>query len=206
MVNGHTGAARPPGVTAELNDWSRGDFTALDRAFPLLYAELQKLAQSKLRNFSGYQTLDASSVLHEVYFRLGNTGKGGFASREQFFALASRIMRGILVDRVRKKDALNRRDRASNVQLSAIGYQGSPVDVLAVHEALNRLALVDAGCAEVVEMKFFGGLTHSEIALSTGVAEITVKRRWIKAQAWLREHLERKTPVTLSAEPAVLPQ
>jgi RNA polymerase sigma factor (TIGR02999 family) len=201
MLSEQRNTADEPRITAELNLWSSGDFAALNRAFPRLYAELEKLAQAKLRSFPGYQTLDASAVLHELYFRLQNTGKRGFATRGHFFALASCIMRGILVDHARKSDLLNQGERSQDVRLTFMGEPDPPVDVVAVHEALSRLATVDPVCAKIVEMKFFGGFTTDEIAQSLEMSPITVKRRWTRAQAWLREHLEPNRPVAPCAEP-----
>jgi RNA polymerase sigma factor (TIGR02999 family) len=174
-------------VTALLQAWQNGDANALERLLPLVYDELRRVARARLRAERPGHTLQATALVHEAYLRL--TGEGGVSphTRAQLFAMAARLMREILVDHARKKKARKRGggDTVITLHESALAPTSSPVDVLALDEALSDLA---------VELKFFAGLTIDETAEALKVSTATVERDWTVAKAWLHQRLSASAP------------
>jgi RNA polymerase sigma factor (TIGR02999 family) len=168
--------------------WAEGDRAALDELLPLLYAELRQLAERYMRQQPSGHTLQATALVHEAYLRLANHEHVEAQSRAQFFALAARAMRSALVDHARRLRAAKRAGRARRLTLAAAGdvAETAPdVDVLALDEALGRLAAFDPEKGRLVELRYFAGLSIEETAEVLGVSPATVKREWRLARAWL---------------------
>ena len=171
---------------------SAGD--ALDENFPALYAELRRLAESYLRRERGDHTLQPTALVHEAYLRLRNQRSVDWQNREQFLGVAATMMRRILVNHAEAKLAAKRggalhRESPDGV---TIFFQAQNLDLLALDEALKKLAEIDAQKARVVELKFFGGLTIEETARLTAKSAATVERDWAFARAWLKNQLKDK--------------
>ena len=183
-------------VTRLLQAWSGGDQQALNALMPTLYAEIRKIAASYLRRERPDHTLDAPALVNELYLRFSAAGQLNFHDRLHFFAIAARMMRRILIDHARARVAEKRGGDAERVTLSAVdGWvpARSMEDLLALEQALTRLESLEPRLAQVVEMRFYGGLLESEVATALGVSAITVKRDWKVARAWLLARL-RRTP------------
>ncbi len=169
-----------------------GDRAALDAVFPLVYAELRRLAQRQLRQRDVELTLNATALVHEAWLRFAGTGRAQFETRAHFFALAATAMRRILIDHARRHGAMKRGDAIPAITLSAadgLSVTHRADVLLALDEALNRLAALDARQARVIECRFFGGLSEPETADALGIGLRTVKRDWAKARAWLLQDL-----------------
>jgi RNA polymerase sigma factor (TIGR02999 family) len=184
----------PPEVTRLLAAWRQGDEAALDELFPLVYDELRRIARRHLRHERAGHTLQTTALVHEAYLRLAGREEGAWESRAHFFAFAARVMRHLLVDHARRDLAVRHGGGALRVTLGeAAGVSAEPggaaVDVLALDEALARLAALDERKCRLVELRYFGGLSAEETAAALGVSEITVKREWLKAKAWLYREL-----------------
>lgn len=183
-------------ITHILKEWSDGDPQALDRLTPLVYEELRHQATRYLRRERPGHTLQTTALIHEAYLRLVEAKDVNWQSRAHFFAIAANLMRRVLVDHARRRDAEKRGGPDIRLTLdervAAAGETG--LDLLAIDEALNRLALIDSQQARVVELRFFSGLTVEETATALGVSPKTVKRDWSVARAWLRREIggERK--------------
>ena len=177
----------------QLLDAARGgDREAAGKAYGLLYDELRRLAAARLRPHRAMTLLDTTSVVHEAYLRIVGGGGLPVESRRHFFAYASQVMRSVIVDAARAKQSGRRGGGVERVVLDTGLAEriGAPeTDVLRVHEALEVLAQADARLAQVVEMRFFGGMTEAEIALALNVSERTVRRDWEKARLLLIEQL-----------------
>ena len=181
----------PHEITRLLLAWSKGDREALDRLFPLVYAELRRLAKSYMRKERAGHTLQTTALIHEAYLRLIDAGQVEWRNRAHFFGVAARAMRQILVEMARERGCQKRGGgarRASLDEAMAIGA-GLDEDLVALDEALEALAQFDARKAQVVEMRFFGGLTEEEIAAALDVSPETVRRDWRLARSWLRRRL-----------------
>jgi RNA polymerase sigma factor (TIGR02999 family) len=167
--------------------WSEGDHEALDRLMPLVYGELRRLAQSYMRRERAGHTLQTTALIHEAYLRLIDAGQVRLESRTHFFAVASRLMRQILVDFARSRGYQKRGGGAQQVSLDEALVIGRPryEDLVALDEALTALAEVDERKARVVELRFFGGLTEAEMAETLKVSPETVRRDWRLAKSWL---------------------
>jgi len=174
-------------ITLLLKAAAQGDRAASDEVVARLYADLQKLAQRRLQQ-SGEMSLNATALVHESYLRLQQAGELDFPDRGHFLAYAARVMHSIVIDQVRARQAERRGGGhlhvTFNTAIADLPLQDDD-DVLRVHEALAELATVDARLADVVEMRYFGGLLESEIALALGVTERTVQRDWQKARLFL---------------------
>ena len=169
-----------------------GDAQAADKAFSRVYAELRRLARARLRQHRTMTLLDTTALVHESYLKLVGTEGVAVEDRHHFFAYASRVMRSVIVDFARAKLAERRGGEAEHVVLdTALGERlaAPESDVLRVHEALEALAQADERAAQVVEMRYFGGLTEPEIAQVLGLSERTVRRDWEKARLLLLAHL-----------------
>jgi len=160
--------------------------------FPLVYDELRQVAHRHLEREAEGHTLSTTALVHEAYLRLKDQGSGAFNDRTHFLAVAARAMRRILVDHARRHHAVKRGDGARRVPLESL--EGLAVDeradlLVALDDALVRLASLDARQAQVVELRFFGGLTEDETATTLGVGLRTAKRDWAKASSWLYQTL-----------------
>ena len=176
-------------ITTLLHAAGAGDRAAADRVFALLYADLLRLASSRLRRSSELTLLDTTALVHESYVRLRAVDQAVFPDRDHYMAYAARVMRAVVIDVVRARQALRRGGQDERVTLDtglAGGLAAHDEEVLRVHEALDELAALEPRLAQVVEMRYFGGLSESEIAASLGLTERTVQRDWQKARLFLR--------------------
>jgi RNA polymerase sigma factor (TIGR02999 family) len=180
-------------ITALLQQWRGGDQAALERLTSLVYDELRALARSHLRGERHRLTLQPTALVHEAYLRLAPGGQVKWEDRAHFFGVASRLMRQVLVDHARARQAKKRGGEATLVDVTEVDPSSSPrgVDVLALHEALDRLAVLDAASVRIVEMRYFGGLTVEETAEVLEISPATVKRDWQAARAWLLQEMSR---------------
>jgi len=181
-------APSPEAVTTLLKAWSRGDVTARDQLFPIVYAELRRRAAGHLGRERRGHTLQPTALVHEAYLRM--SGKNvGWKNRTQFFAVASQIMRRILVDHARSRLAAERPGSGTRVTLGEPVSGPREVDLIALDDALVQLEATDPRQARMVELRFFGGLTHEEVALALGVSLATVNREWRLTKAWLYQRV-----------------
>ena len=181
----------PENVTRLLERWGGGDREALDALMPLVEGELRRLARAYLRRERAGHTLQPTALVNEAYLRLIDQRDARWQNRAQFFGVAAQLMRRILVDHARARDAAKRGGPQYAVSLSeADRVSARPeVDLIAVNDALEELARLDPQQARVVELKFFGGLTIEEAAEAMRVSHATVEREWKMARAWLRRRL-----------------
>jgi RNA polymerase sigma-70 factor (ECF subfamily) len=181
-------------VTLLLREFSRGDKSALDKLLPLIYTELHAIASRYLRHHRRDQTLQTTDLVNEAYLRLLGQNQVDWQSRLHFISLAAIMMRRVLLNHARHHHALKRGPtlRVPLDDAMAICEQRS-VEMLAIDEALNRLAVMDAQQARVVEMRFFGGLSVQEIATVLRMSPASVKRQWNSARAWLYSEITRGT-------------
>jgi RNA polymerase sigma factor (TIGR02999 family) len=180
-------------LTELLSAARQGDQQAAGEAFSLLYAELHRLARSKLRQHQSMTLLDTTSLLHESYIRLVGAQALPVSDRHHFFTYAARVMRSVIVDFARARLAERRGGDADKLVLDTAiaGKVAMPEnDVLRVHDALDLLAKADPRLAQVVELRYFGGMTEAEIAEALGSSERTVRRDWEKARLLLFAALE----------------
>ena len=178
---------RPADITQLLHRASAGDASAADQVVAQLYAELRRIAGSRLRQ-SGDLTLDATSLVHESYLRLQRAGGLDFPDRKHFLGYAARVMHSIVIDQVRARQAERRGGELQQVTFNTGIADLAPQrddEVMRVHDALEELAAMDARLAQVVEMRYFAGMTEPEIAEALGVTERTVQRDWSKARLFL---------------------
>jgi RNA polymerase sigma factor (TIGR02999 family) len=183
------------GITQLLLKWSEGDETALDRLTPLVYDELRQLARGYLRRHAFQNSLEPTVIVHEAWLKLVDRQQVAWQSRAQFFGLAATIMRRLLVDHMREHQAAKRGGGLPDLSLSVVAADAShgveEIDLLALDEALGRLAGINPRRCRVVELRFFGGLTNPETAAALGVSEVTVERDWKLARAWLYNELNK---------------
>ena len=184
----------PPNVTELLRNWSDGDQQAQEKLFQVVYNELHRQAARYLRNEQRGLSLQTTDLIHEAYLRLISQQHVEWESRLHFFAIAAKIMRRILVDHVRGRQAAKR--GGSDIRLpledAMVVHPGQDLDLVALDEALTRLAAIDPQQSQVVELRFFSGLSVEETAKVLDVSERTVKRDWNVAKAWLRRELSRR--------------
>ena len=185
----------PPDVTDLLHEWSQGDPSALERLIPLVFEDLRQIASRLFKRESGGHTLQPTALVNEMYFRLMDQRKIHWANREQFFGVAALLMRRILVDYAKGRHAAKRGSGAVKLPLEeALGLSVSDndIDFVDLDEALSRLAELDSRQSKIVEMRYFTGLSHEEIAELLGISVTTVKREWSTAKLWLRRELTKK--------------
>ena len=177
-------------VTRLLRNLNDGNRDAVDALVPLVYAELRKLAAHYLKSERGEHTLQPTALVHEAYFRLVEQ-ETSWQNRTHFFAVAANLMRRILVDYARARTANKRGGDAEKVSLedAFVFVKEKPSEMIALDEALEELARIDPRRSRVVELKFFGGLKHEEIAELLGVHVNTVLRDWNLARAWLKTQI-----------------
>jgi RNA polymerase sigma factor (TIGR02999 family) len=193
MENGDSIA--PERITDLFASWREGNAGAGDRLFATLYQELRRLARYQLRGRPAGATLDTTALIHEVYLKLAEGARAPVRDRGHFLALASRVMRQIVVDHARqksaaKRDAAVRRPFDENGRAAALSAE----DLLALDEALNRLESLDPRLAQLIDLRFFGGLSVEETAEALDLSEATIKRDWLKARAFLLHQMERGGP------------
>lgn len=180
-------------ITALLGRWSQGDAQAFSELVSVAYDDLRAIAHRRLMASGRGDTLSTTALVHEVFLRLvGREGAGQWESRAHFYSFASRAMRHILVDHARKAHAERRGGGQVRIPLEETAVAGAdgPADVLGVDEAVSRLAERAPRMAQVVELRFFGGLTVGEVAETLETSVRTVEREWTRAKAYLMESLE----------------
>lgn len=191
-MKGDDAASASADVTGLLHDWTRGDPDALQRLMPVIYAECCRIASRQLAREHREHTLDPTALVHELYLRLVDQRRATWENRGQFFGIAAQLMRRVLVDHARARGAQKRGGSALMVSLdtaAAIPVDSRTADVLAIDEALHRLAICDPEQVRIVELRFFAGLTVEETARVVGRSARTVKREWRLARAWLYREL-----------------
>ncbi len=179
-------------VTQLLIAYSNGNRSALDQLLPMVYRELRRIAELRMRRERPDHTLNATALVHEAYIKLMDQGDVSWQNRAHFFAISSRLMRQILIDYARKHNAEKRGGGAPDTLLEGkeISLGERADELLALDEALEQLATFDERLARVVEYRFFGGLTIEETAAVLDISPMTVKRDWRKAKAWLYRELK----------------
>jgi RNA polymerase sigma factor (TIGR02999 family) len=199
LFNAKTDAfqCKGPGLSDRSTDeliakWRAGDADALQRLLPLIYEELRRVASKHLRAERADHTLQTTALIHEAYLRLVGGEGAQINDHCHFVALASRLMRQVLVDHARARLAAKRQGGIKVTLSEALDVsEQKEVDLLAIDDALGRLAQFDPQQAQVVELRFFGGLSIVETSQAMSVSSATVKRDWTTARAWLRRELER---------------
>ena len=178
-------------VTRILNSIQQGDPQAADELLPLVYQELRKLAAARMAHESPGQTLQPTALVHEAWVRLVGDTNPKFDGRAHFFAAAAEAMRRILIDIARRKKAQRHGAGREHVEINELDLAATATadEMLAVNDALDRLAAEDSQLAELVKLRFFAGLTHQEIADAFEISVPTVERRWAFARAWLFNQL-----------------
>jgi len=182
-------------VTQLLLDWSNGDKAALDKLTPLIYDELHRLANSYMRKQSPGHTLQATALVNEIYIKLINTKNVSWKDRAHFFAVAAQAMRQILIDHARSHKYAKRGGGAHKVELDevAVVAQEQAAILIALDDALRSLSDIDQRKSQIVELRFFGGLSIEETAEVMKISTPTVEREWRLAKAWLYRELS-QTP------------
>jgi RNA polymerase sigma factor (TIGR02999 family) len=189
-------SASPGAVTELLKRAGAGNQAAFDALFPLVYAELCRVAAREMRHEKQGRTLQTTALVHEAYLRLLKDASLSFESRAHFLGIAARAMREILIERARARVAQKRGGQAVRITLDDVTARtpAPSVDVLALDEALQRLARVDERHARVIELRYFGGLSVEETAVAMDLSPATVKRAWTLARAWLFRELTGSVP------------
>ena len=205
-------------VTGLLQRWSEGDRAAMDRVIPLVYDELRRMAQRQLRQEREGHTLQSTGLVHEAFMKLAEQDGVRWESRAHFLGWTATLMRHILVDHARARQAAKRGGGVAIESLEALSDDtqgqaaavhaaghggGEPIDVIAMDQALQRLEALDAQQGRVVEMRFFGGLSVVETAEALSISPATVKREWATARAWLLRQLGLATAPPVPTKPAV---
>ena len=182
----------PTEITALLIDWSNGDKSALDKLLPLVERELHRLAHSYMRKENPAHTLQTSALVNEAYLRLVDQRNTQWQNRAHFFGIAAQIMRRILLNYARDRQRVKRGGNAIQISLSDVPVISTEKsgELLALDEALRKLTAIDERKGQVVELRFFGGLTVEETAEVLKVSPVTVTRDWNLAKAWLARELE----------------
>lgn len=178
-------------ITDLLVSYGRGDKESLDKLMPVVYDELRRQAARYLRREQPGHTLQTTALIHEAYVRLVDQRNVQWQNRAHFFGIAAQMMRRILVDHARTKKRAKRGGSDIKVSLddATVAVKGQNLDVVAIDEALSRLAKIDEQQSRVVELRFFSGLTVEETAEVMGISPATVKRDWSMAKAWLHREL-----------------
>jgi RNA polymerase sigma factor (TIGR02999 family) len=182
-------------VTKLLRHWGAGDEKALAELLPLVYNELRRVARAQLRRERPDHTLQSTALVHEAYMRLMGSQPPELRDRPHFIAVASRLIRQVLVDYARERGAAK---RDGGLRIAVTHLEALPVaddaELLALDEALNDLYRTDERQAKIVDMKFFGGLSSPEVSEVLGLSRATVDRDWATARAWLHRQLSRAKP------------
>lgn len=177
-----------PRVTALLQRWHAGDAAAREQVFAAVYSELRAIARRQMSGERSGHTLQATALVNEALLKLIGEERAHWQNRDQLLALAAQAMRRVLVDHARKRDADKRPDPAARVSMTAAEQQPveAGIDVLALDRALAALKELDPRQAQIVELRYFGGLTAEEAATALAVSLATINREWRAARAWLR--------------------
>jgi len=185
----------PKEVTQLLQGWRGGDRNALDALVPLVYKELRRLAHFQLRDERQDHTLQSAALVNEAYVRLVGLKTPQWESRTHFFAIAAQLMRQILVDYARRHGSAKRGGSVCKLSLddAMVVSRRKALDVVALDDALQELARIDARQSRVVELRFFGGLTLEEISAALEIGPATVQRDWTSERAWLYREISRKS-------------
>ena len=181
-------------ITILLREWSDGKPEALDKLLPLVYTELHRQAKRYLRRERAGHTLQTTALIHEAYLKLIEQKDVEWESRTQFFAISAQLMRRILVDHARTRDALKRGGDNLKLSLEAamlVVVNEKNVDLIALDEALTKLAKIDEQQVRIVELRFFSGLSMAEAAEVLKISRATATRDWAMAKAWLHRELTR---------------
>ena len=181
---------QPGQITELLWAWAAGEPAALDRLFPDVYAELARIAETRLRARRLGDAIEPSTLVHEAYLRFSQSDPVQWQDRTHFFAVAATLMRHILLDQARARNAVK---RGGGIELTltepAQNSSALEAELLDVDAAIHELARLDRQQAKIVEMRFFGGLSIAETALALGISPATVKRDWAVAKTWIRRRL-----------------
>lgn len=182
------------GVTGLLVAWGEGDKAALDELMPVVYDELRRLAQNYLSRERPGHTLQTTALVHEAYLRLIDQKSVNWQNRAQFFGIAAQMMRRILINHAKDRNAKKREGYATKVSLDdAVSlFEKRELDLIALDESLNALAELDPQQTSIVELRFFGGLTIEEVAEVLNISPATTKREWDSAKLWLRRQLSNR--------------
>ncbi len=180
-----------PEITQYLQNWRNGNASAIDEVLPFVYNELRLIAKRYRSKENNGHTLQTTEIINEAYLKLVDQSGTDWQNRSHFFAVASRVMRNLLVDYARAKNYQKRGSGAEKVDLEDVALFSPEKDesIVALHEALERLEKFDERKARIVELRYFGGLSAEETGEVLGVSEITIKREWLKAKAWLYNEL-----------------
>jgi len=181
----------PQEVTQLLAAWREGDQDALDKLMPLVYDELRRIASRYMKREQAGHTLQTTALVNEAYLRMVGQQNVDWQNRAHFFGVAASVMRHLLVDRARANGRVRRGENPQRVPLDegAVVSEQKGEELLALDEALTRLNEIDDRKVKIVELRYFSGLSAEETAEVLGVSEITVKREWLKAKAWLYREL-----------------
>ncbi len=188
--------SRTADTTQLLLDASAGDAAARNALWPHVYEALRDLARRRLLEFRSGDTLDTGALVHEAFLRLVDQTRIDLADRSHFFALASRAMRFVLIDYARQRSALKRGGPEADIRLDEsvmaadTAAADRAVDLISLNSALDRLSATDSRLGDLVEFRFFGGLTYEEIADITGRSVPTVNRDWRRARSWLFQYMQ----------------
>lgn len=180
-------------ITLLLHKWQEGDKDAFDKVMQYVYDDLKRRASAYMKNERPEHSLQTTGLVHEAFIKLVDKEEIEYDDRNHFFAIASKVMRRILVDYARRRNRDKRGGSDETLPLDEAIYltsRNSQVDLVALDEALNKLALFDEREAKIVELKFFGDMTLEEIAEILSVSKVTVKRDWSIAKTWLRQELK----------------
>lgn len=184
---------KAPPITTLLHKWQQGDSEAFETVTQYVYNDLRRRASAYLRNERPGHTLETTGLVHEAFIKLIDKQEIEWQDRNHFFAVAAKVMRRILVDHARSKNRDKRGGKNEDLPLDEarkVSSRQPPVDLIALDEALDNLATFDERQAQIVELKYFGGMTLDETADVVGVSRVTVKRDWQIARAWLRQQLQ----------------
>lgn len=192
------GSPKPTGshaVTELLARWGQGDVAARDMLIPLVYDELRRVAGKCLAGQRHDLTLQPTALVHEAYLRLTRQEQVSWQNRMHFFAVAAKMMRQILVDHARRQAAAKRGGNALTVELIDVAEAGksAPIDLIALDGALERLAALDSRQSQIVELRFFGGLSIEETSHVVNISPATAKREWATARIWLHRAMSGET-------------
>jgi RNA polymerase sigma-70 factor (ECF subfamily) len=191
----------PEQVTRLLVDWRNGNRAALDELMPLVSRELRVLARRYMSREKRGHTWQTSDLLHEAYLRLIDQGGIQWQDRAHFFGIAATIMRHLLVDHARRHQRTAGRAQHIPLDEAVVSSGRRASDLVALDDALARLAAIDPRKAQIVELRYFGGMSAKEAALVVGVSEVTIKREWLKAKAWLYRELDKTRGVKRDNRP-----
>jgi RNA polymerase sigma factor (TIGR02999 family) len=186
----------PDSVAALLTAWLNGDAAAGEHLFTTLYRELRVLARRQLGGRQRDGTLDSTALIHEAYLKLLDGSRASVRDRGHFLALASRVMRQVVVDRARRRNATKRGGGRPLTLVTSpdLGLGGAAEDLLDLDRALRKLEALDPRLARIVDLRFFGGLSAEETAQALDVSTATVKREWVRARAFLYQQIKATPP------------